>query len=741
MQSDSIEPDSLTPTPATIPTRLVARLFEAVGQAVDSAELARRCVERRIDPGDSVSDRLDILGAIGHDLGLRTRTSTATVVEALQVVRAGQPLAATDELGRRWYLLVPGRGARVDAVLFESVDDPAAPPQQTAEEAVVKVPETTLANASEDQILELLGASSDSAIHWLVAGAATPNAAAASGHDSEVLTNTQRLVRLMAPERGDVLVVLVFAIAIGIFTLALPIAVQAMVTSVMIGGTFQPLISVTIFLAFALTFAAGFVVIQTWVVELLQRRLFVRAVADLAARLPRVETSRYDSGFGPERVNRFFDVITIQKAVAKMLTDVLGITLAIIVGLTALAFYHPFLLAFDVVLLAVIAVVVFSPLRRGEKTAVKESTAKYEVASWLQEIARNPLAFRTAGADAWIFERSDALSREWVGRRRLHFRTLFTHITSALALQVIASTTLLAIGGWLVIQNSLTLGQLVAAELIVSAVVVGVAKLGKSMETWYDLMAAVAKVGYLLDQPIESSHGEHHAHSGHDRDGRRVGARLELMDIQFDAPAGLSSLAQADFSIEPGERVLVGGLDGGGRLAMVDLVWRLRQPTSGVIRLDGRDLRDLAPEFLRREIAVVSKIEWVKGSVRENVSLGRPFVLNDDIRDALEATGLREVFAGFDGGLDAVIHPDSRGLSDDDLRRLMLARALAGDPGVLVIDAAGQGRDSKYHAAIQNLLDLDDGRTIVVLTSGSCSFSGHDRIVDLAPAVLAGSDA
>ncbi|MEM8710295.1 MAG: ABC transporter ATP-binding protein [Planctomycetota bacterium] len=721
MTSDSPPPQEPTQGSVSTPIRVLTRLFEAVGQRCDPAKLAQKCAEAGVEAGQSVDERLDFLAHVGHDLGLRTHTASATVADALKVVRAGQPLVATDEAGTRWLVLVPGRGGRVDLYAFAASGEASAAPE-------------VVSKARAAQIIRELGVEEDTEVHWLVADPATPNEAAASIAESgKTLTNFQRLLRLMAPERSDALVVFIFAVTIGIFSLATPIAVQSIVNSVALGGTLQPLIAVITFLAFALIFVAVLTAIQTWVVELIQRRLFVRAVTDLAARLPRIQADQYEAGYSPERINRFFDVLTIQKAVSKLMIDALGVVLSIVVGLTVLAFYHPFLLAFDVVLLVVIGALVFLPLRRGERTALKESTAKYEVAAWLEEIARNPLTFKTSGSATWIYERADALSRNWVTTRRAHFRTLFTQIGFALALLVIARTALLGIGGFLVIQGSLTLGQLVAAELIVSTVVVSVAKMGKHLETWYDLMAGVAKVGYLLDLPIETSHGEFHQHASRDADGKRPGGHLALLDVSYRAANAPTEIPHADFQVEPGERVLVRGLDGASRLAMVDLIWRLRQPTKGVIRLDGRDLRDLAPDFLRREIAVVSQIEVVHGTVRDNVRLRRPFVQNDNIREALACVGLREVFAEFDGGLDAVMHPDARLLSDDDLRRLMIARALVGDPSVLVIDSCGSGAGQKFRHAINEVLARDDGRTIIVLTNDTLDFDGCDRVIELGP--------
>ena len=738
MTSDSVDPDPSKRTTSATLIQVLTRLLEAVNHDFDAAELAGKCVEQSLRPAasesvsadEAVIERLDVLAHVGHDVGLRTHTAVATVSEALRVLQAGQPLAASDQLGRRWCVFSLGRRGRIE-VRSIGADFQGSPDQ-----------EIHLKRATEKDILSLLGVQGEDEVHWLVASSATPNAAATAADSGKAMTNFQRLRRLLAPERSDIVAVVIFAITIGVFNLATPIAVQAIVNLVAQGGTIQPLVSVVIFLALALAFVAVLVGIQTWVVELIQRRLLVRAVADLAARIPRVESHEYDTGFGPERINRFFDVLTVQKAVTKLLIDALSVLLGVIVGLTVLAFYHPFLLAFDVVLLAVIAIIVFGPLRRGERTAILESSAKYKVAAWLEEIARSPLTFRTSGADTWINEKTDSLSRDWLAAREGHFKTLFSQIVGALALLVVASTSLLAIGGYLVLQGSLTLGQLVAAELIVSVVVVSVAKLGKNMETWYDLMAAVAKVGSLLDLPIESSHGEHYAQAKRQLSaptsgdgmsgGQTVGRKLELLGVSYKSATSPTQFDRIDLKIQAGERVLIRGLNGASRLAMVDLIWRLRHPSAGVIRLEARDIRDLAPDFLRREIAVVSQVEVVHGTVRDNVRLRRPFVLNDDIRDALNCVGLREIFAAFDGGLDAVLHPDARILSDDDLRRLMVARALAGDPGVVVIDSGG-GSGSKFWHAISQVLARKDGRTVIVLTNDGGDADGYDRVIDLDP--------
>ena len=541
-------------------------------------------------------------------------------------------------------------------------------------------------------------------------------------------TPLQRLWALLRPERGDLLAVLAFAVTIGVLGLATPIAVQAIVNSVAAGGLLQPLMVIAALLFVVLSFAGLLVAIQTWTVELLQRRLFVRVVADLAARLPRVQLAAYDSGHGPELVNRFFDLITIQKAAPKLLIDALGMVLAVLVGLTVLAFYHPLLLAFDILLLCAIALIVLAPLGRGERTAIEESGAKYDVAAWLEEVASSPFSFRAGGSSDWILKGSDELTGRWVDARRKHFRALFGQVLAAVSLQVVASTLLLGIGGYLVIRGSLSLGQLVAAELIVTAVVSAVAKMGKHLETWYDLMSAVSKVGALLDVPLEQTPGE-----AVDV-GSSEGASLEFDDVSWLGSDDRAALSGITLRVRPGERVGIAGLFGRSGSVLAELLWRMREPATGAIRFDGRDLRDLDAAQLRGDIGVASPVEVVRGTVRENVSLRRPGITGDHVRAALEAVGLDDRVSAFPQGLDTPLYPYTRLLSDSERQLLMLARAIAGQPSLLALDSLlDRALPGSRRRLMDSLFGADRPWTLLVVSDLPEVLDRCDRVLHLQP--------
>lgn len=547
-----------------------------------------------------------------------------------------------------------------------------------------------------------------------------------------------RLLRLLASERRDIAIVIVFAVGVGVLTLATPAAVQALVNIVSFGGVIQPLVILSLLLLAFLSLAAAIRAVKAYFVELLQRRLFVRVVLDLSQRLPRVRTEAYDRDHGPELVNRFFDVMTVQKVGAALLLDAVAVVLQGLIGLMILAFYHPFLLAFDVVLILGIVIVLFVLGRGAVRTAITESKAKYAVAASLEEIARNPTTFKQAGGPALARTRADDLAVQYVLARRQHFRVVLRQIIGSLALQTLAATALLTIGGWLVIQGQLTLGQLVAAELIVSIVLASFAKLGQKLESFYDLLAAVDKLGHLLDLPVERS-------DGLTRSIAHGGAALTLRDVSFKYESGLSALRGLNLTIEPGQRVCLIGGNGSGKSTLADLLHASRTPSAGTIELDGVDFRELSLDTIRREVAVVKGFEIVEDTIEGNVRMNRPHVTSEDVRAVLSALGLLEEIRQLPDGLATRLASSGAPLSYGQARRLMLARAIAGRPRLLVIDDLLDDLDARLRQKMLDvLLSPASAWSLILMTHDETASSEFRRTLHLDsrhPAAAPGSAA
>lgn len=530
--------------------------------------------------------------------------------------------------------------------------------------------------------------------------------------NGERLAPLRRLLQLIRADRKDLVAIVLFAVVVGVLMLSTPIAVQSLVNTVALGANVPNLVLVVLLLLIGLAAAGVLRALQTWIVELLQRRLFVRVVADLAARLPRVALGEGSHRFGPELVNRYFDLMNIQKQGSFLLLEGLTLLLSVMVGLLVLAVYHPLLLAFDIVLVAVIALIALGPMRRGMKTAIKESSVKYEVAAWLEELARNPLLFKSSGAMKLVYERTDALAREWVERRSQHFGVVFFQSVSAIALQVFASVLLLGIGGLLVIQGSLTLGQLVAAELIVTTVVGSVASIGKYLEAFYDLVAATDKLGYLLDVPLEREGGEHHLPAV-----ECPGSQLELRGVRWTPEGSRQVFAGVDLDVGAGERVGISGPSGSGKSSLLRMIWGLRLPSEGSIRLDGRDLRSLSLESLRRTVSLVDPAELYDDTVAENVRLGRPFVSDEDVRRALRDVGLLEELSYLPDGIQTRLGVDGVPLSMNERARVQVARAIAGRPRLLLVTDLFGGLPKELRTSLMDLLFAESAPWTLLIAS------------------------
>lgn len=538
-------------------------------------------------------------------------------------------------------------------------------------------------------------------------------------------TAWKQYLRLLRPEASDLGVMVVYGAASAVLTLAVPLTVDALISSIMFGTLLTPLVVLVFVLLGCLVLQGILRALQIFVAEIIERRIFVRVTSDLSWRLPRVDIAAFDQRYGPELVNRFFDTVTVQKSSSKLCLSLTNIVLSTAVGMIVLSFYHPFLLILVLALIVAIVVLVFGLGQGGVRTAIDTSLAKYETAAWLQELARHTTAFCTKGGADFASARADDLCRTYVGARKKHFRILFRQICTALGLQVLASTAVLGIGGWLVISQQLTPGQLVASELIVTSVVANITKLGETLQTWYQVCAASDKLGHLVDLPLERQEGAELPQG-------KGGLRLQMHEVCCERPDGTFALLDVSFEAKPSERIALLGSTGGSSSYALDVLYGLRHPTTGYVTIDGIDLRQLRLDRMRDEISLVHGTEIVEGTILQNIQFGRTDIGPDRIRNALADVSLLDEILALPKGLDTPLTTRGTPLSASQASRLMLARAIVREPRVLLLDGALDALpwDTRKQV-VEHLFDKKHAWTMIVVSQVEDVIAASDRMLDI----------
>ncbi len=540
----------------------------------------------------------------------------------------------------------------------------------------------------------------------LISGVAP--AATANSHHGPSGRELGQLWRLLMRERRDIAAVLVYAVLGGLLSLVLPLGTQAVVNTVAF-GVFTPNLWVLCLLVLVgLLAGGGLFVMERYVIDLLQRRLFVRTTFDVAYRLPRIREAALGDHYPPELVNRFFDVLTLQKTLGKVLLDGSSAALTVLFGMILLAAYHPIFLVFDLVVLMFLPFMLFVLGRGGLATSLGESTHKYEVANWLEEIARCRVPMKLAGNPEAVFERVDVLASWYVKARHAHFRVIARQLVGSEIFRAFLVVGALGIGGSLVIEQQLSLGQFVAAEVVVLYLASALQKLVAQLEQVYDLLTSLNKLSIIIDLPLE-------AEAAREAPPLPSGpAGLRLQGVVFAYEGRRPVLDGASATIEPGERV---SLVGRGKSSLVALVTRLREPASGLIELDGVDVRTIDPEVLRVQVGVVEgrRDQIFEGTVEENITMGRS-LSHADVRWAIAIAQLADEIGLLPEGLQTRLPAIGGTMSESVCTRILCARAVVGRPRLLIVDDALAGMPPDMHQALLDALWGEPTWTVVDLS-------------------------
>ena len=540
------------------------------------------------------------------------------------------------------------------------------------------------------------------------------------------ITPWQRLFGLLQLEKRDILQIFYYAIFSGIVALSLPLGIQAIINLIQGAQISTSWVVLVTLVTLGVAFSGTLQLMQLRIIETIQQRIFMRSAFDLTYRFPKIKMAELRDYYPPELANRFFDTLTIQKSLSKMLIDVPTAILQIIFALLLLSFYHPFFILFGILLFILVLVVFKFTAQKGLVTSLKELKDKYKVAHWIQEVARTLVSFKLSGKTSLALEKNDQFVNDYLNSREKHFKILVLQYIQMISFKVIVTASLLLIGGALVLNQEMNIGQFVAAEIIILLVIGSVEKLILGLESVYDVLTSIEKIGQVVDKELEKQTG--------DLPDFKDQLSIELSNVSYNVPDKETNiLSDISLKITTKHRILIVGESGSGKSSLLRLIACINEPTSGTIHVNNLSIKNIKLNYYRGQMGLSLTEETpFEGTIKENLTFGDKSITDQEIFEVLETIGLMSYVKNEPNGLHTILYPDGKRMSHTVSKKLVLARAILKKPKVLILeDALDRFNITETNAIISYLTDEKRPWALIVVSGNDAWKKKCNKIVHL----------
>lgn len=493
------------------------------------------------------------------------------------------------------------------------------------------------------------------------------------------MTPWQRFIGLLQLDKRDIKQIFYYAIFAGLVALSLPLGIQAIINLIQGAQISSSWIVLVVLVTLGVAFQGILQLMQIRILENIQQKIFTRSSFEFAYRFPKIKTSELRNYYPPELANRFFDTLVVQKGLSKILIDFPAAGLQIIFGIILLSFYHPFFIIYGLLLVFLIYIVFKFTAKRGLETSLNESKNKYQVAHWIQEIARSLVSFKLSGRTQLAMLRNDELTAGYLEARESHFRVLVSQFIQMIGFKIFVTAGLLIIGGLLVLNQQMNIGQFVAAEIIILLIISSVEKLIRGLETFYDVLTSLEKIGQVVDKDLEKQ-------TGIDPFKNNPDLHLELDGIQYTTPEGGKILRDINLSIKQKDRIIFEGSSGSGKTTLLKLLSGLVSPSGGSLYINDTSIKGVMLNEYRAYVGqVLPEQSTFEGTILENITFGNDNVSNEQLNTTLKNVGLLSFIKNQPNGINTMLYPEGHRLSFTVTKRIVLARAIIHNPKLLLL--------------------------------------------------------
>jgi ATP-binding cassette, subfamily B, bacterial len=534
-----------------------------------------------------------------------------------------------------------------------------------------------------------------------------------------------QLFSLLKLDKKDISSIYFFAILNGLIALILPLGIQTIISFVM-AGSISASIVVLIFIVVLGVFCNGLVQVrQMQIIEKVEQKIFTRYTLEIADKLPKLNIEKLDGIYLPELVNRFFDVPSLAKKIDKLLLNLPSAIIQIIFGLVLLTFYHPIFIGFGAFLITIVVLILTYTSKKGLSTSITASNYKYAIASWLEEMARVIKSFKYGKKTDLHIQKTDQLIGNYLDSRTSHFKILLTQFWSLITFKIIVTAAMLTVGAILLVNQQINVGQFIAVDIVILAIISSVEKLISNLDKIYDALTSIQKISKLVDSDAEESGTLELSNIEH-------GVSIKLNNVSFQYPNGDFTLQNISLDIKPGQLVCIDGPSGSGKSSLLRLLTGEYHNYEGSILIDDVPISNYNLNSLRSLTGILlNQQDIFNGTLFENLTMGNPDHQVEDVSEISHQLGLTDFIQSHQKGYDAVLDPFGKRLSSNIKQEILLLRALMGKHRLLLLEDPLDHLDDIEKSTVLNYLKNHTNATTIIISNDAAAIAASDVVIRL----------
>ena len=534
-----------------------------------------------------------------------------------------------------------------------------------------------------------------------------------------------RLWALLKSQKTDITSIYFYAILSGLVQLTVPIGVQAIIGFVLGAAMVTSIYVLIILVVIGVLLVGIFQINQMKIIEKIQQSIFVHYAFLFAEVIPRLDLKQADNNYLPDVINRFFDTSNVQKGLSKLLLDIPTASIQIIFGLLLLAFYHPIFIAFGTLLIVILWLILKLTSKNGLLTSLKESSYKYQLVAWLEDMAKVVKTFKYSQGTNLNLHKTDKYAIGYVASRTAHFKVLLFQYKTLVVFKVTITTAMLVVGTFLLLNQQLNIGEFIAAEIVILTVINAIEKLIGSLDSVYDVITGLEKIESVTEKAIE-------------KEGNLIlqpsntGIALQVIDCSFSYDDATTVLHNINLSIAAKSKVCIVGSENSGKTTLLRILTGIYSGYTGNILINNIPLGNYTLTSVRNNTGILlNRHNVFGGTVWENISMGKSSITYDTITELAISLGMEDFISDLPNGYVTELKPNGEQLSSTLIKKIILLRALIHKPSLLILKEPWSGLQKNLQLSIQNYL-LTLTHTTVIVVSNDVTFQQRcDSIIEM----------